>query len=204
MRMRSHGICAHTCRISTDNLDIRQFQGGQSNPTFHLRTARRRIRASQEAAGQAAPPRACGGARAPSHVGVGRQRGPGPPHPTAVYGRLRHRHRLLRHGSRAGPGVSRPGDARWDTGGARSDLRGPCAGARGPASGGLASGGARRFRQARRVYAAPGGVVDTAVGSRTGRGDARDGSSGTVASAAPASGRRPRVSRTATTGWAMC
>ncbi len=32
-------------------LQIRQFQGGQSNPTFHLLSADRRIRVAQEAAG---------------------------------------------------------------------------------------------------------------------------------------------------------
>ena len=39
-------------------VEVRQFQGGQSNPTFHIRTERGRVRAAQEAAGQAAAARA--------------------------------------------------------------------------------------------------------------------------------------------------
>ena len=61
---------ARMWRAFAGPLQVEQFKGGQSNPTFLLTTPGQALRAAAQAAGQAAALGPCGGPRVSRHLGA--------------------------------------------------------------------------------------------------------------------------------------
>ncbi len=71
---------------------MRQFKGGQSNPTYLIETPLRALRAAPQAAGQAVAVGACRRSRVPGHQRAARTRFPGRRAGALLRRRGRHRH----------------------------------------------------------------------------------------------------------------
>ena len=144
-------------------LTVLQFKGGQSNPTYKLETPGTILRDAPQAVRQIAAVGACGRSRVPRHRRA-RQAGlSGREGLRAVHRRRRDRLRLLHHVDGRGPGVLGSDAAEPDAGRPAQDLHQQDRDAGQTPR--LRSGEdrARRFRQARQLFRAPGRSLDQAI-----------------------------------------
>ena len=170
-------------------VEVRQFQGGQSNPTFHIRTEAGEYVLRKKPPGKLLP-RAHEVER--EYRIIRALEGSDVPVPRA---------RLLVEDASVigtaffvmdhvpGPCLLRPCDDGRRAGRPRRGVRGHGARAGGAAPRGLARRGPGRVRQARGLHGAAGGALDPAMGGGARRGDAGDGPARRVAAGAPAEGR---------------
>ena len=96
-------------------LEVRQFKGGQSNPTYQLVTPNRKYVLQAQAAGQASAVGPCGRSRIPRHLGAASDRLSRRQALSAVRGRKHHRHDVLCDGLRGGPHLLGAASARLRT-----------------------------------------------------------------------------------------
>ena len=115
-------ICATHVEGFAGPLEVEQFKGGQSNPTFLLRS-RAALRPAPQAARQAVALRPRRGPRISRHLRVVSCRHSGGAHLGAVRRRRSDRHRVLHHGLRRRPRAVGSGAARHGKGRAHGDFR---------------------------------------------------------------------------------
>ena len=163
MRSRLDGWMRENVEGYQGPLTVLQFKGGQSNPTYRLDTPGAILCDAAPAVRQTAAVGACGRSRIQRHRGAQQAGLSGRQGLCAVHRRQRDRRFLLHHVDGRGPGVLGSVAAEPDAGRAPQDFHQQDRDAGKTAH--LRSGGhrARRFRQTRQLFCAPGRSLDQAV-----------------------------------------
>ena len=144
-------------------IDLGFIEGGQSNPTFHVRTPGARYVLRKKPAGVLVPSAHAGRSRVPRAQGARQHRRAGAAGGRPVRGRQRHRYALLRDALRRGPHLVGPGVARPHQRGARHDVRGSQPGAGRHSPGRSRQDEPRELRPAGQLLRTAGGALDQAV-----------------------------------------